>query len=304
MVLVPLQQQLILQLLNEKMSIRDVDDGVFVIKNRLRHKRILLILEDVNQLDQLEKLVGEHIWFGSGSRVIVTTRDKHLLQTLEVDEIYEVDRLNDDEALHLWSLKAFKKDHPPEDYLKMSKDFVHYANGLPFAIPILGSFLYARNINEWKSTLNRLKEFPEPEILRVLKISFDGLREIEKEIFLHIACFFNHDEEDDVVKILGYLGLYPDIGLRVLMDKALIKINYKRLWMYDLLQQMAKSIVHQECPEESGKRTRLWSFNDINNVLSKDTVRGYLENLSIHPIILFKSVKVRVVLVIIHFAIP
>ncbi|GMY05146.1 TMV resistance protein N-like [Fagus crenata] len=47
--LVQLQQQLILQLLNEKMSIQDVDDGVFVIKNRLRHKRILLILDDVNQ---------------------------------------------------------------------------------------------------------------------------------------------------------------------------------------------------------------------------------------------------------------
>jgi hypothetical protein len=265
--LVQLQQQLILQLLNEKMSIQDVDDGVFVIKNRLRHKRILLILDDVNQLDQLKKLVGKHIWFGSGSRVIITIRDKHLLQTLEVDEIYEVDELNGDEALHLLSLKAFKKDHPPEDYLKMSKDFVHYANGLPLAIEILGSFLFGRNINEWKSTLNRLKEFPELEILQVLKISFDGLREIEKEIFLHIACFFNHDEEDDVVKILGYLGLYPDIGLRVLMDKSLIKINDKRLWMHDLLQEMAKSIVHQECPEESGKRSRLWLFKDINNVL-------------------------------------
>ena len=253
-------------------------------------------------------MVGKHNWFGSGSRVIITTRDKHLLQTLEVEEIYEVDRLNDDEALHLWSLKAFKKDHPPKDYLKMSKDFVHYANGLPLAIEILGSFLFGRNINEWKCTFNRLKEFPKLEILQVLKISFDGLREIEKEIFLHIACFFNNDKEDDVVKILRYLGLYPDIGLRVLKDKSLVKsngiINDKRLWMHDLLQEMARSIVHQECPEESGKRSRLWLLKDIDNVLSKDTVKGYLENLSIHPIILFKSVKVRVVLVIIHFAIP
>jgi replication-associated recombination protein RarA len=77
--LVPLQQQLIFQLLNEEMSIRDVEDGVFVIKNRLRHKRILLILDDVNKLDQLKRLVGKHNWFGSGSRVIITTRDKHLL---------------------------------------------------------------------------------------------------------------------------------------------------------------------------------------------------------------------------------
>ena len=72
--LVQLQQQLILQILNESMSIHDVDQGTFVIKNRLRHKRILLVLDDVNQLDQLNKLVGNHIWFGSGSRVIIDRR--------------------------------------------------------------------------------------------------------------------------------------------------------------------------------------------------------------------------------------
>ena len=54
--LVPLQQQFISQILNENMNIQNADDGVFVIKNRLRHKKILLVLDDVNQLDQLKKL--------------------------------------------------------------------------------------------------------------------------------------------------------------------------------------------------------------------------------------------------------
>jgi replication-associated recombination protein RarA len=49
--LVPLQKRIILQLLKESVSIHDVDEGVFMIKNRLRYKRILLILDDVNQLD-------------------------------------------------------------------------------------------------------------------------------------------------------------------------------------------------------------------------------------------------------------
>ena len=50
------QQQLISQILNENMNIQNADDGVFVIKNRLCHKKILLVLDDVNQLDQLKKL--------------------------------------------------------------------------------------------------------------------------------------------------------------------------------------------------------------------------------------------------------
>ena len=49
--LIPLQQQLIKKILNESMSIQDVDEGVYVIKNRLCHKRILLVLDDVNQLE-------------------------------------------------------------------------------------------------------------------------------------------------------------------------------------------------------------------------------------------------------------
>ena len=161
-----------------------------MIKNRFCHNRILLVLDDVDQLDQLNKLAGNQIWYGLGSRVVITTRDKHLLQILGVDEIYEANGLTDDESLHLLSLKAFKKGHPPKDYLKLSEDFVYYAYGIPLAIEILGLFLCGRSINEWKSTLKRLKEFPENEIVQVLRISFEGLHETEKEIFLNIACFF------------------------------------------------------------------------------------------------------------------
>ena len=57
-----------------------------------------------------------------------------------------------------------------------------------------------------------------------------------------------------------------------------------------------RNIVHQECPEEPGKRSRLWSFEDINSVLTKNTVRGYLANLSIYTIILLKIDQFRVVL--------
>ena len=43
--------------------------------------------------------------------------------------------------------------------------------------------------------------------------------------------------------------------------------------MHDLLQDMAKKIIYEECPEELGKRSILWSFEDINSVLTKNTVK-------------------------------
>ena len=122
--LLPLQQKLISKILKEtNLSIEDTYEGVLVIKSRLCHKRIFLVLDDVNQLDQLKMLAGKHDWFGSGSRIVITTRDEHLLKTYEVDEIYEVKGLNDEDALHLFCLNAFKKENVPADYFKMSKIF-------------------------------------------------------------------------------------------------------------------------------------------------------------------------------------
>ena len=40
-----------------------------IIQERLRHKRVLVILDDVDQPDQLEALASEQSWFGQGSRI-------------------------------------------------------------------------------------------------------------------------------------------------------------------------------------------------------------------------------------------
>ena len=134
-----------------------------------------MLFRSVNELSQLNKLVAEHNWFGPGSRVIITTRDVHLLMKCKVDGIYEIEGLSYDEAFHFFNSKAFDKEHLIEDYLELSQAFIHYANGLPLAIEVLGSFLYNKSAYEWKSELDRLKEFPEGKILNVLQISFDGL---------------------------------------------------------------------------------------------------------------------------------
>ncbi|KAK9995060.1 hypothetical protein SO802_024763 [Lithocarpus litseifolius] len=168
------------------------------------------------------------------------------------------------------SLKAFGEDHPAIGYQTLSQYFVQYASGLPLAIKVLGSFLFKRSTAEWESALGRLKEYPEREILDVLQISFDGLHQTETEIFLHIACFFNNEDKDLVEEILDCLDLYPKIGLRVLFDKSLVKLQGNKLWMHDLLQEMGRYIVLQECRKEPWKCSRMWLYKDIDNVLTKN----------------------------------
>ncbi|KAK3188702.1 hypothetical protein Dsin_028263 [Dipteronia sinensis] len=271
--LATLQEQIISEILQEKnVNIWDVHRGISFIRHRLRNKRVFVILDDLDKLEQLEALAGEHEWYGPGSRIIITTRDEHLLIAHGVNIIYKTKDLNEEEALKLFSLKSFKRNrYPAEEYVELSKKIVKYASGLPLALVVLGSFLCGRSVNEWRSALKKLEEIPNKEIFDVLKISYDGLEEIEKKIFLDVSCFFNCKKVNRVTEILKCCDFYPEIGLRVLIDKSLISVDSNMLYVHSLLQEMARGIVHQESPEEPGNRSRLWIYNDICCVLTSKT---------------------------------
>ena len=60
-----LQKQLLDDILIEsRIRIRDIQWGMNMIKDRLCKKKVLIILDDVDQLDQLEALAGKRDWFG------------------------------------------------------------------------------------------------------------------------------------------------------------------------------------------------------------------------------------------------
>ena len=71
-----------------------------------------------------------------------------------------------------------------------------------------------------------------------LWISFDGLEETEKKIFLDIACFFKREDKDHVTNILQTPRYKPSIDIDVPVEKSLITIFRGYLWIHDLLQDL------------------------------------------------------------------
>ncbi|CAA7014583.1 unnamed protein product [Microthlaspi erraticum] len=55
-------------------------DHLGAVKERLHDQRVLIILDDVDDLGKLEVLGKEICWFGNGSRIIVTTEDNKILK--------------------------------------------------------------------------------------------------------------------------------------------------------------------------------------------------------------------------------
>ena len=54
----------------------NVDEGIALLRDRLGGRHVLLVLDDVDAVKQLDVLVGD--WLACGSRVIITSRDKHI----------------------------------------------------------------------------------------------------------------------------------------------------------------------------------------------------------------------------------
>ncbi|MED6112668.1 hypothetical protein PIB30_063664 [Stylosanthes scabra] len=89
--LVHLQNILLSQILGENdINLASSKQGASKIHNRLCRKKVLLVLDDVNEQEQLKAIAGKPEWFGPGSRLIITTRDKHLLTLHGVKRTYQV----------------------------------------------------------------------------------------------------------------------------------------------------------------------------------------------------------------------
>jgi hypothetical protein len=246
-----------------------------MIKERLCNKAVLVILDDVDQIEQLNAIARSRDWFGSGSRIIITTRDEHLLKELEVDNVYTVTTMNDSESLELFSWHAFRNSFPTKDYSDISRNIVAYCGGLPLALEVLGSFLFSRSMPEWKSALDKLKRIPHEKIQKKLRISFDGLSDnTEKDIFLDISCFFIGMDKDYVAKILDGCGFFAKIGISVLIQRCLLKVSEtNKFMMHDLLRDMGREIVREKHPNEPGKWSRLWLHEDAFDILTKHEVK-------------------------------
>ncbi|KAI9092537.1 hypothetical protein K1719_027665 [Acacia pycnantha] len=273
-----LQEVLLLKLVMEKdLKLGDFREGIPKIQHKLGHKKILLILDDVDELEQLQALAGSCDWFGLGSRIVITTRDKHLLPSHDV-KIYDVEELNNEESLQLLSWHAFKTENVEFDFIEVSKSAILYSCGFPLALEVIGSNLRDKRVDEWYSALDQYKTVPEGRVFGVLRLSYDSLPEIQQNFFLDLACFFNGVEFGEVKDMLLCLhGIPPEYAIGVLIDKSLIKIEGGRMLMHDLIEDMGKEIVRQESPNEPGERSRLWCYKDILHVLRQNTGTNKVE---------------------------
>ncbi|XP_030473088.2 disease resistance protein L6-like [Syzygium oleosum] len=267
-----LQNQLISDILKGKHNdVSNVDEGLRIIKTRFRHKKVLILLDDVDDVYQLNCLAGKRDWFASGSKIIITARKLTFLDEPRVDNSYELNGLDPDNSLLLFSRHAFRRDFPLPEFGDLSRDIVSTTGGLPLALEVIGSFLCGKRLAVWKDTLKKLRKIPHTEVQEKLRVSYEALDYEQKQIFLDIACFFAGTDGRIASYMWDDCEFFPGMGIEALSLMSLIKVgNDHRLLMHDQLRDLGREIVRQENYDESWKRSRLWIHKEALHVLEKN----------------------------------
>ncbi|KAJ8547830.1 hypothetical protein K7X08_021066 [Anisodus acutangulus] len=257
-------------------SPNNAQEGRVKFRRILQEKRILLVLDDVDYVNDdvniLKALIGGKNWFFEGSRVVISTRNKGVLLEDIVNETFEVRELGEADSLTLFSHHAFKRKKPSPTFHNISKEIVSITGSLPLALEVFGSFLFdKRREDEWLDARDKLKEIRSPRLQDILKISYDGLDDEEKCIFLDVACLFVDQLDkraEDVIDVMKGCGFRARIAFDKLTARSLVKvIDGGDLWMHDQIRDMGRQIVRQQSLLDPGKRSRLWDIGDVVCVL-------------------------------------
>ncbi|KAL3740340.1 hypothetical protein ACJRO7_021592 [Eucalyptus globulus] len=266
-----LQNQLIRNIFDEKYEVHNKDEGINFISSRSKDKKVLLLLDDVDNVDQVKCLAGNHDWFSLGSRIIITARNKRILELAGVDQNYTLTELDPDQSLILFSKHAFRKDFPPSEFEGLTREVVSTAGGLPLSLEVLGSLFCGRESKEWRDIIKKLQKVPLKEVQEKLRISYDVLDYGQKQIFLDIACFLIGTDRTIAFYMWDACDFFPGENIEVLKFMSLIKIEDDlELRMHDQLRDLGREIVREENEQQPWHRSRLWDSEEALKVLKRN----------------------------------
>ncbi|CAI0394264.1 unnamed protein product [Linum tenue] len=277
-----LQSKIISSILWDDHKVRNASEGIHIIKDRVCPYKVLIILDDVNDRFLFEQILGEVRKFSPESRFIITTRDKRVLELLQVSKLYEPGGLSHDHSLQLLRQHAFRMDNPLEDRTTLCEEFVKVAAGLPLALEVIGSLLFRRDRKFWEAKLIELKRIPPTKVQERLKISYDELSGSEKQIFLDIACVFIGTKKELPFHMWSDCNFNPESGISTLILRSLVKVGEDdKFWMHDHVRDLGRMIVREGDDQHPWKRTRIWSDEDVVDMFMNGEGTDMLEVLRV-----------------------
>ncbi|KAE8721197.1 putative Disease resistance protein family [Hibiscus syriacus] len=183
---------------DESWKNRSVDQKAEDIYGVLRHKRFVVLLDDLWERVDLNKVGIPKPSKENGSKLIFTTRSLEVCGEMEAQKNLELECLKSEEAWKLFQDKVGDEtlnSHP--DITKLAEHVAKECDGLPLALITIGrAMARKRTPGEWKYAIEKLKRSTLPkmekEVYPLLKFSYDNLSSTMKCCLLY-CCLYPED---------------------------------------------------------------------------------------------------------------
>ncbi|XP_039155984.1 disease resistance protein RUN1 [Eucalyptus grandis] len=247
------------------------------ISSTFRNTEVLILLDDVNTNHQLKELVGDRNWFAPRSRIIITTREKSILDWAKVDYKHEHKAMEIDEAEILFARHAFRMDSLPDKFSKLSCEVLSTVRRLPLIVEVIGSYLCGKSKALWEETKEKLQEsqeLPRKEMQEILEILYNALKFEQKKIFLDIASFLVGSDVRTASCMWDTSDFYLEIEELIFMSLIKIGDNHE-LRMHDEVRDFGRSIVREGRCKEADNGRILWDSEEFLKILDEKEVENF-----------------------------
>ena len=180
-----------------------------ILEERLCGKKILLVLDDVRDKDEMEYWVSRKMMM-EGSLCIVTSRDRRVFEKSNSFNIKDEVYIHDVQGLSLANSKRVFSWYAFGGFWKVKAEFEEMAGamseaccGVPLVLKVCGALLKDEDeVEIWEEVMRKLKHgsmMDDKKIFDCLQISFDALQQEHQgyqEMFLDIACALLGESKD------------------------------------------------------------------------------------------------------------
>ncbi|XP_050283874.1 putative disease resistance protein RGA4 isoform X2 [Quercus robur] len=259
------------------------------VHNKIYQKKFLVVLDDLwnENCKYWNDFFSLLISGAKGSRIVITTRDKSVVDITRADATHFLEGLSKDYSWSLFEKFAFENSQDTKNptVVDYGREIVGKCQGVPLAIKSIGNVLYSKKPYEWSKIRDKVvtnvieqggSTFP------ILRLSYDNLPSHLKGCFA-FCCLFPKDFEINKMTVIqlwmahGFIQLSNDTQqVEDVADKyfeyllcnffeqvrSYSALKYK---MHDLYHDLAELIAGSDCRLDNlDGKTRHVSFSSFS----------------------------------------